>query len=140
MDALEMLLTEWKPRDLKMDAESGGGGYTPALGVVANRIASHYESLLLGIAQEVRPDAYLEYAPERAGRSFMVGFKDNRVAAAYNTAVQRVADIMRSLGWKVKLDALSFGGMHTLHVTLPAKIEQQAREVYPKYLQQLGKG
>lgn len=36
MNALELLMTEWKAKDLKMDAESSGG-YTLALSVVATR-------------------------------------------------------------------------------------------------------
>lgn len=139
MNALELLMTEWKSFDVKMNVESFGG-YTPALPVIANRLAGQYEMVLRTLAETVRADAWMERASEYAGRTFNVGFRDNQDAEAYNDACRRLATMVRALGWKVRLHVNPTSLLLTrFFITLPASIEQDAADAYAPYLQALGK-
>ncbi len=139
MTALEMLMTEWKPFDVKHDKECSGG-YTPALPVIANRLAGHYETVLRTMAMVVGADAWMEQAYELAGRTFHVGFRDNRDPAAYNALCATLAERMKAIGYRVRIrKGTQEWRCDTLYITLPSRIEQDAAEAYAPYLQALGK-
>lgn len=120
------LVAGWKLKDAKMSAETFGG-YVPSRPVLANRIASLYETTLRAMACAVRPDAWMESAPEYAGRTFQVGFRDNRNADAYRTACEELARRMNAIGFSARIR----GGY--LFVTLPGKIEAEAMEAARLY-------
>lgn len=120
------LVAGWKLKDARLNAESFGG-YAPTRSVFASRIASLYEITLRTMALAIRADAWMESAPEYPGRTFQVGFVDNRDANAYRIACEELARQMNAIDFKAWID------QGALFVTLPAKIEAETDEAARLY-------
>lgn len=108
--------------------------------MVANRIAGYYEADLRRTIS-IESGAWIDEAPERKGRTFDVGFKDNRDPAIYNARCGTLAERLSADGWEVvvlKGNQHGSGRCDTLYVTLPREIEARAREIYSVYLKAIG--
>ena len=127
----DALLSKHLAADVKMNNRDG---YAPTAGVLAQREYSRQYDELEQLGKSVRSDYWQEWSGKN---KVQVGFRDNRDKAQYQTAVERLRDVLQSSGYTLfprGTKMLSPKSSGANHVVLKSNLADQMKSMHKDWL------